>query len=258
MAIHNVNHGDAIMNTVPVTDNCLKNLKQKEHVCFGISPFNSYFSEAKIQELAAWGKAEFKSMHFFIPDVPAAFTLEAIGYDAEAAAWKAKRQAQYLHNKLHRALKNLAISDTHACEMVLNWEILKDNKRFLSLYQEATQLFFEDMDFQKACLEASRWVLEKRVPETENLSLDTLCSAARYLLAEIPLFLDTAGITGQSASVFCYHQCVSLIEKLMRGHFKIRSSSRQGFVILDSNLIASAGRKAKEDLSYSIDSPVRE
>lgn len=244
-----------MMNTIPITDNCLKSLGTREHVCFGISPFNSYFSETRIQELAAWGRTEFRTMHFFVPDVPAAFTLEAVGYDAETAAWKARRQAQYLHNKIHRALKNLGISDAQACDMVLNWEKLQVNNHFLALYQKVNQLFFEDMEFQKACLEASRWVLEKKVQNTENLSMDTLCSAARYLLTEIPLFIDAAGITGNSASVFCYHQCVPFIENLMKGHFKIRTSPHQGFIIVEPQNIVSKYENTKPSFS-TMDGPL--
>lgn len=81
-----------------LTTNCQQSFKKREHCCFGISPFNSYFSEERIRELAKWGLREFKSMHFFIPDVPAVYTLEAQGYPREKAEWKARRQAQYLKN----------------------------------------------------------------------------------------------------------------------------------------------------------------
>src|SRR4051812_12490620 len=110
------------MKAFPVTENCSKNLTLKKHVCFGISPFNSYFSENQIQRLAEWGKIEFEAMHFFVPDVPSVYTLEALGYSQERASWKARRQCQYLFNKIHKALKNTGFSGVEAEEMILNWE----------------------------------------------------------------------------------------------------------------------------------------
>ena len=218
---------------MPITEACSKVFLERDHVCFGISPFNSYFSELRIQELAEWGRKEFKSMHFFVPDVPAAFTLEALGYEPEEAAWKARRQSQYLLNKIHRALRSLGVKEFEAREMVFNWEYLSTNERFLGLYQQITHLFHEDVGFQKACIEASRWVLEKKVENTEKLSLDALHSASRYLLTEIPLFMDTAGIAGKNTSVFCYHQCVPFIQSLMNGDFKVQPSNQQGFVVIE-------------------------
>ena len=63
------------MKSEALSPNCNSIYAEKEHVCFGISPFNSYFSEARIRELAIWGQSNFKAMHFFVPDVPAANTL---------------------------------------------------------------------------------------------------------------------------------------------------------------------------------------
>lgn len=221
------------MNTAPLSENCRQSLELRTHVCFGISPFNSYFSEERIRALALWGRKEFDAMHFFVPDVPSSYTLEALGYSPEKAAWKARRQCQYLHNKIHRALKDAGIPDAEACKMVLNWETLSNNERFNVLYDEVRRRFDEDADFQSQCIEASRWVLERRVPEEQSLTQEMLKSAVRYLLTEIPLFLDTAGIVGQEASVFCYHQRVQFLDDLFNQKLPIQPSLGQGFVIVE-------------------------
>jgi len=225
------------MNTRSITENCWRNFNQRNHVCFGMSPFNSYFSEAKILQLAEWGKKGFKSMHFFIPDVPSAYTLEALGYDPEKASWKARRQSQYLFNKTQKALISLGYSLPQAQDMILNWEKLSQNPRYLGALEKVKQLYEEDMIFRKACLEASKWVLEKRVLDASNITEKMLQSAVRYLLAEIPLFADAGGIVGEAASVFCYHQCIEFIEELMKGDFRFSASESQGFVVIEEKFI---------------------
>jgi cyclo(L-tyrosyl-L-tyrosyl) synthase len=223
------------MNTAPLSENCRQSFELRTHVCFGISPFNSYFSEERIRALALWGRKEFSAMHFFVPDVPSSYTLEALGYSPEKAAWKARRQCQYLHNKIHRALKDAGISDAEACKMVLNWETLSINGRFNALYDEVQKRFSEDSNFQSQCIEASRWVLERRVPEGQDLTQEMLKSAVRYLLTEIPLFLDTAGIVGKAASVFCYHQRVQFLDDLFNRKLPIQPSIGQGFVVVKAD-----------------------
>jgi len=222
------------MHAHPLTDRCRTNHETRAHVCFGISPFNSYFTAERIGALARWGKLEFAAVHFFVPDVPSAYTLEAMGHPPDKAAWKARRQGQYLCNKIERALVNSGLSLIAAREAILNWEVLSANTRYLELHQETLHRFEIDNAFQRACIEASRWVLEKRVPDPDALSMEVLKSAVRYLLAEIPLFCDTAGIVGKPASVFAYHQCPRFIEALLRGQHPIQPAQGQGFLVLEA------------------------
>lgn len=237
------------MNIRPITENCRRNFLLRTHACFGISPFNSYFSEERIRAIASWSRAEFDSVHFFVPDVPSAYTLEALGYHPEKAAWKARRQCQYLHNKIHKALKNVGYSDQQACSMVLNWEKLAENSKYMKIHEEVKTLFENDLDFQNACIDASRWVLEKRAPDDQHLTPQMLRSAARYLLTEIPLFIDTAAIVGKPASVFCYHQKVEFLEQLYQGNYRLHVAPCQGFVVVEptsTELVAWALSKSSD------------
>jgi len=219
------------MRANPLTEKCQRSFESRSHVCFGISPFNSYFSESVIQELAEWGRREFNSVHFFVPDSPAAFTLEALGYSSEKAASKARKQGQYTINKICRALRNLGCTDVEAWKSIMDWKWLSDRPRYLALYVRVQELFENDSDFREECLRASHWVLEKR---TEGvITPDVLRSAVRYFLAEIPLFADTAGILGVETSVFAYHQSILFIEKLYAGELALAVGAGQGYVVLD-------------------------
>lgn len=227
------------MITHPLTVNCESNFKRREHVCFGISPFNSYFSEDRIRALALWGKREFKSMHFFIPDIPAAYTLEAQGYAKDKAEWKARRQAQYLKNKICRALSSVGIVGMEISEMILDWERLTANPWYKDRLALTYKVFEEDLEFRKACIEASRWVMENKVPDTSTLSEDSLLLAVRYFLTEIPLFIDTAAIVEKSSSVFCYHQRVNFLEKFYAGDLIHKPANHQGFIVIQNSSLDS-------------------
>ena len=220
------------MNFQAMTANCAQNFDQGTHACFGISPFNSYFSESRIRELALWGQSNFKAMHFFVPDIPAVYTLEAQGYPRDKAEWKARRQSQYLKNKIKKAVISVGYSDSSASEMILDWNRLVSNPRYLALHTEANNLFETDREFQNACLQASRWVMTQKVSEIEILTDHALRLAVKYFLAEIPLFADTASIVNQSSSVFCYHQRVEFLERFYDKQLGFVPGKDQGFIIL--------------------------
>ena len=120
----------------PVTANCEKIYRRQEHICFGISPFNSIFSESYIQALTEWGLAHFRSVHLFVPDEPVRYTLEAMGYSPEKAKWKADKQNRYLFNKIYRALERVGIPHEKASHMVLDWKKLSTDSTYLERFQE--------------------------------------------------------------------------------------------------------------------------
>lgn len=123
------------MTVTPLSDSCAAALARGEHACFGIIPFNSYFSTERIRRLASWRLGHFERVHFFVPDVPSAFTLEALGYPPDRAAWKARRQEQYTRNRIGTAPRSLRATapDDH----VLGWGELERILAFADLHTRA-------------------------------------------------------------------------------------------------------------------------
>jgi tRNA-dependent cyclodipeptide synthase len=48
----------------------------------------------------------------------------------------------------------------------------------------------------------------------------------------MPLFVDTPGIQEQESSLFAYHQCPPLLERLYRAQYRCRVADNQGFVLV--------------------------
>ncbi len=171
-------------------------------------------------------------MHFFVPDVPAVYTLEAQGYPREKAEWEARRQGQYLKNKIRRALESLSLDQDEASEMILDWEKLSSNPRYMALYEQMNQRFESDLAFRAECLDASRWVLSQKTSDTSELTEEALLIAVKYFLAELPLFADTAHIVASPSSVFCYHQRVDFLERFYKRQLTYKPSTNQAFMIV--------------------------
>lgn len=233
------------MAVQPLSDDCAAALDRAEHACFGISPFNSYFSTQRIRELAAWGYENFADVHFFVPDAPSAYTFEALGYTPERAAWKARRQGQYTRNKITTALESLGVEEAGA--RVLGWAELEGNAAFARLYERGRRLYEEDAEFRAACRETSSWVLAGKVADGQIPGAEQVEQAVKYFLAELPLFVDTASVVGTTSSVFCYHQPPEFLERLYRRELSWQPAAGQGFAVVTPSTPPSAGTLVVRD-----------
>ncbi|GAB4530922.1 MAG: cyclo(L-leucyl-L-leucyl) synthase [Parvularculaceae bacterium] len=219
------------MNAEPVTSACGELLAARRHVVLGVSPFNSYFSEARIAALIRWAAGTFERFSIYVPDGPSRYTLEALGCAPAKARKKAARQARWLFNKIRRALGENGFSVDAFSEIVLCSQMIDDNRAYRVLCDEVETRFAADAAFRSGCLETTRWVLEGHLESGMEATPEMLESAVRHFKAELPLFMDSAAIAGVASSVFAYHQCPDFLRSL----YETRDAGlrpNQGFVIV--------------------------
>lgn len=208
-------------------------IEKVEHACIGVSPFNSYFSENTLFILASWAKFNFKSFSIFIPDEPAVYTMMALGYSERESIKKVKKQNRYLRNKVARALMLTGISMNEIDNYILNWKELTSRSIFNEIHNEINEAFEWDSDFRKACIEASRWVLENKMDPTQ-ITEAQLEIAVKYFLAECPLFVNTAAIVGAESSVFCYHQSPPFLVDLYESKLSVKPAMNQSYALIST------------------------
>jgi len=218
------------MEIRPLTPNCSIPFSSREHICFGISPYNSLFSEEYISALIGMGLNQFKSVSLFLPDEPTFYTLEALGYTEEECRRKMKKQLNWLRNKINMAIRSHGLTPEKDIK-VLNWETLTENKVFNQKHAEVFEHFDSDENFRNACLSASRWVLNGRMAEAE-ITEKALLKAVKYFLAEIPLFSDANNILGCETTLFCYHQSIDFHDKLYNSELNLKPAHGQGYGLI--------------------------
>ncbi|TYK46823.1 tRNA-dependent cyclodipeptide synthase [Actinomadura decatromicini] len=214
----------------PLSGECANVLRHNDHVCIGVSPFNSYFSAERLASLARWASAGFADFHFFVPDEITAYTFEALGYPPSRARQKAHRQARYTHNKIRSALVALSVPDPD--DHVLSMVRLNANPRYQALLDQANILFLGNREFRDACLEATRWVLDGKLPDGRPATSEELRLGVRYFLAELPLFAGSGHIVGAANSVFAYHQRVRFLERFFNRELEWKPRDGQGFLVV--------------------------
>jgi len=220
----------------PISNVCASLYEVRDHAMIGVSPFNSYFSEDRLAELFSWANEHFNSFHVFVPDEATRYTLEAAGYSQARARKKARRQANYLLNKIERALSKT--SPKLDLSFVLTNGVLRKNTRYNVLLARVEQRIATNMMFRQQCLECTRWVLENQVEEIDTIDEAALLHAVRYFLEEMQLFMDSASIVQARTSVFCYHQCPAILQGLYEDRSDGLMDEQQGFLIVNKPMLA--------------------
>jgi cyclo(L-tyrosyl-L-tyrosyl) synthase len=221
-----------VVTVRPLTANCQTPYSRGEHVCIGISPFNSLFSEVYIGDLIKWARENFQTFHLFLPDEPTFYTLEALGYEPSECRKKMKKQLNWLRNKINKALAANGL-DSSKDIYLLDWNFLSANKAFNDELDKVYQLFDACPEFRNLCLEASRWVLQSRGDEA-IINEHSLLIAVKYFLSEIPLFSSTNKIVGKETSLFCYHQSINFHKKLYEQALSYKPQPGQGYGVINA------------------------
>lgn len=223
----------------PLTANCAHILASRDHVCLGISPFNSYFTRARIAELTRWAANEFTEVQFHLPDEPSEYTLRALGFTADKARRRAHENGSKMRNRIRDGLDSADLDGLHA--RVLDWKFLSANSAFLDLHKRTHYLFDTDRVFRALCLDTTRDVLRHRLPDGIEPDQRQCDIAVEYFIADIPLLLDTPAIVGSPSSLYAYHRTIPFIEALFNRELPLRPHPAQGYLILsEKRAIASA------------------
>ncbi len=191
---------------------------KKEHILLGISPFNSYFSEEMIGYWIKWAQKTFTSFNIFVPDTLPVHTFIALGYSEAKAKSKAKRQASYLKNKISRALLKLGFSTQDLNNLLIDMNFLEANESYNRLKEKCYSLYKDNLEFRNECDQCTGWVLNGH--PAKELKEEHLNIAVRYILDEMPLFLNTPSILNKSSSIFSYHQTPQLLNYLYTNHME--------------------------------------
>lgn len=214
--------------TLYCTQNCQQISKTKDHAVIGISPFNSYYSETKIALLIKWAFEAFNNFHIFIPDTLPIYNFLALGYEKDKAEKKTYKQTRYLKNKIIRAGVSIGFSEENIHSRIIDINKLESNTSFTHNKILCYELFEKDHIFREECLIATQWILNGY--ETSEKDIDKEI-AVRYLLDEMPLFINTPSILDVPSSVFCYHQTPNFIKTLYNNSNRAPFLSlQQGFV----------------------------
>jgi tRNA-dependent cyclodipeptide synthase len=221
----------------PATENCQRLLARGEHVLLGVSPFNTKFTESYVTQLIRWADETFDSFTIALPGArEAALMLEAAGTPAGKAARKTRHELNRNTRLIQAALKSAGVP--HDERTVVRVSDFSDIPAYRAMVEAAETTYRDNSDFRAACQEMSALVVRGRqratTGEQDALTTDQIELAAKYIFAEIPLFLNTPALLSRRSSLLAYHRPWPIGDLLFSGTLPIRVDDRQGYLVLES------------------------
>jgi cyclo(L-tyrosyl-L-tyrosyl) synthase len=214
----------------PLSDTCRRIRARGQHVLVGVSPGNSYFSEDNLTKLLGWAAREFRRVAVIIPDSALVATLLAAGYSPDRATKRSRETCARLRNRVLRAWDATGCDTAGRFELYLLSE-LACHTRYQALLRSAEEWLASDSALRACCLRLSHAVLSSYLQGVEPTT-EQLAQALKYLLAEMPLLMDSPSIFGVESSTAVYHQRVDYIDALYQDRRATRVSESQGFAVV--------------------------
>lgn len=178
-----------------------KNVKKKDHALIAVSAFNSYFSIKNMEILFNWACKEFNNFNVFFMDEVSIFNLMALGYDEEQALKKTKKHDSNLKNKIIQSLNNIGFNSEDSQKKMILLSQISQSDTYLAAYKRYMHIFETNAFFKKDCLDATKTMLLKKI---NNVSDKVLHLSLKYLLAELPIWLDIPYVLNLPSSVLVY------------------------------------------------------
>jgi cyclo(L-tyrosyl-L-tyrosyl) synthase len=213
----------------PFSERCKSVCDRREHVVLGVSPGNSYFSVANLTRLLGWLFREFRRVDVVIPDSALQHNYIACGYPPGRAAQKARGEIGALRNRVLRAWG--AADGAREGDSVHMMSDVTPRPGYQRLLVQVEQALAEDVRLRETGLHMTRAVLAPPdcgpTPTARQLE-----QGLRYLVAELPFFVDSAAIFDVPSSVCFYHQPIPMADLIFADQSMLRPSPRQGYALI--------------------------
>lgn len=181
---------------------------KKEHVLFGISPFNSKFNKVYLEKMLEWGFENYRNVDVLHPHEAARYLLIGCGDESVKANKKSRKEF-------------------HRTEQVVNTYLLKSNNllcagkilKFSDFYNNVLYKYLSDIIrksyddnkvFYQLCMEQSQKAVtqRKRSIGSHKVTLPyEIEMATQYILEEIPFIIAPSLLFSTNNAVHISYYC---------------------------------------------------
>jgi len=204
-----------------------------EHALFILSPWNPYFNTKNMTNLYKWGTKNFMEIDFIIFDKPSIHNLRAFNYDESKIEKRVRREINALSNRLIKVIQSFGLNNVQARGKLKLWSQFEGTGPFDGTLSKLKEIFEKDPHFREKCLKFTENVISKFNIPGINYGRGNPHIAVKYLLEELPFYINAPGILSVSSSVWFYHKCNYFFdEELMNEQLGVPIHPRQGGAII--------------------------
>lgn len=188
---------------------------QKEVLAFGVSLYNSYFTEDRITRLLHHVASQQRSIYLVIVDLPVAHNLRAIGKDDSYIEKKVRQHSRNMTNRCRRAVEASGVEAT-----IMNWGEIASSVVYREGVERFRELYDQDVRFRLEARKVTSGVLfnKLQVTATEQ-QIDV---AVSFVLEELAFFWWGDEILGEDSLVNVYHSEMRILTELISGAYDMK------------------------------------
>lgn len=218
-----------IFTVRPYTPHCQVIQQEAEHAVIGVSPGNSFFTADTVTGLAHWAAERFAQVDIVYTDLYVADMYEALGYSTDDARRKAVKNLRGVRAKVTNAALTVDPGGGRVRAQPVSALTARPGYRRLSRQLDA--LMAGDTALAATVSElVDRFLKDKVTGRDATDRQREVCT--RYILAELPLFIDSPAVFDVPSSLNCYHQVLPLADLLYGPGHGLRASRNQGHGII--------------------------
>lgn len=208
---------------------------KKDRVLFGVSPFNSKFSEGYLHNMLEWGFDNYRHVDILHAHEESRYLLMGCGNDEN----KARRYSRKEFNRAERVINKLLAKKGKSLSSggILKFSDFYSNESYKYFMEKVRKDYVRNKEFYNLCREHSHKAIMHRKKSTNN---DTVISdkevdiAVEYILIELPFLIAPSVLLSTHNEIDVSYYCDwSVADYLYNGKLSLMPYSKTRLVIKD-------------------------
>ncbi len=187
---------------------------KKEVLVFGVSLYNSYFTEDRMTRMLQHVASPNTKIYFVIVDLPVAHNLRAIGKDDSYIQKKIRQHGNNIANRCKRAIETSGVGAT-----LMNWGVIASSEVYNVGVRRFRMLYEQDAEFRLEARKVTSGVLFNKLGV--RASEQQIDVAVSFVLEELAFFWWGDEILGEDNLVNAYHSEMQILSELIAGAYNI-------------------------------------
>lgn len=224
---------ESAVDITPFGANSQDLLERRDHVLFGVSAGNSYFSRSRLTKTLSWAAENFAAVDVVYADMHLASMCEALGYGCAEARRSAGKQIRGAKRRLHGALED--VGRAAAKVRVRPLSAFSGEPAYSEVRERTREALRFDTELCAVRSGMAHDFLAKRLGPESPPTPAQLQASIDYVDAELPFMVDSPRILGVPSSVHCYHTVLAL-GRLLFGDDRqrgLRPAENQGYAVVE-------------------------
>ena len=227
------------LNLVGTTPAHLKGwelVQKRELMTVGISIGNGYFNKERMEIILTGMANYFSEVVAIVPDIPAVYTYQALGYDKHHAERRVKEHRNKIVNCCESIINKSQKSDGRNIKLrLMTWhDDFTQREYYQQAYQRALEIYQSGSKFMESIQRNTRHYILARLEEQDIQQLGGMnCvveKAVHYLIEEMA-FHDVLHIILDKEYIASYYKELELIPRYVNGKYDNIPNEHVGWVV---------------------------